>query len=56
MNLTRRRLVLGQGSGRHVRRLPAPPAALNVDAIHTALGLLFTTVWLLVGQILVANR
>lgn len=29
---------------------------MNVDAIHTALGLAFTAVWLLVGQILVTSR
>lgn len=29
---------------------------MNIDAIHTALGLTFTAIWLLVGQILVANR
>ena len=29
---------------------------MNVDAMHTALGLTFTFVWLLVGQILVGNR
>lgn len=28
----------------------------NVDTIHTALGLTFTAVWVLVGQILVASR
>ena len=29
---------------------------MNVDAMHAALGLTFTFVWLLVGQILVGNR
>ncbi len=29
---------------------------MNVDTMHTALGLIFTAVWLLVGQILVGNR
>ncbi len=29
---------------------------MNVDAVHTALGLAFTFVWLFVGQILVGNR
>ncbi len=29
---------------------------INADAIHAALGLVFTAVWLLVGQILVASR
>jgi len=29
---------------------------MNVDAIHTAFGLTFTLVWLLVGQIIVAGR
>lgn len=29
---------------------------MNVDTIHAALGLTFTAVWLLVGQILVASR
>ncbi|TWU59060.1 hypothetical protein Poly51_18450 [Rubripirellula tenax] len=29
---------------------------MHVDAIHTALGLTFTFVWLFVGQILVGNR
>ncbi len=29
---------------------------MNVDAIHTALGLAFTAVWLLVGQIIVGSR
>jgi len=29
---------------------------MNADAIHAALGLAFTAVWLLVGQILVGNR
>lgn len=29
---------------------------MNADAIHTALGLVFTAVWLLVGQIVVGSR
>ena len=29
---------------------------MNVDTLHAALGLAFTAVWLLVGQILVAGR
>ena len=29
---------------------------MNADAIHAALGLTFTAIWLLVGQILVGNR
>ena len=29
---------------------------MNADAIHAALGLTFTFIWLLVGQILVGNR
>jgi len=29
---------------------------MNVDTLHTALGLAFTAVWLLVGQILVGGR
>lgn len=29
---------------------------MNVDAIHAALGLIFTFVWLVVGQIIVGNR
>jgi hypothetical protein len=29
---------------------------MNVDAIHATLGLTFTAIWLLVGQILVGNR
>jgi hypothetical protein len=29
---------------------------MNADALHTALGIAFTAVWLLVGQILVAGR
>lgn len=29
---------------------------MNADAIQAALGLVFTAVWLLVGQILVGNR
>jgi hypothetical protein len=29
---------------------------MNADAIYAALGLTFTAVWLLVGQILVGNR
>ena len=28
----------------------------NADAMHTALGLVFTAVWLFVGQILVGSR
>ena len=35
---------------------PLPPSPLNVDAIHAALGFVFTAIWVLVGQILVANR
>lgn len=29
---------------------------MNADAIHTALGLVFTAVWLMVGQIVVGSR
>ena len=29
---------------------------MNVDAIHTTLGLAFTIVWLMVGQIIVAKH
>jgi hypothetical protein len=29
---------------------------MSADTIHAALGLTFTAIWLLVGQILVANR
>jgi hypothetical protein len=29
---------------------------MNADAIHAALGLTFTAIWLLVGQILVGSR
>ncbi len=29
---------------------------MNIDAIHAALGITFTAIWLLVGQILVASR
>ena len=29
---------------------------MNADTIHTALGLVFTLVWLFVGQILVGSR
>jgi hypothetical protein len=29
---------------------------MNVDTIHAALGLTFTAVWLMVGQILVASK
>ena len=29
---------------------------MNVDTLHAALGIAFTAVWLLVGQILVAGR
>lgn len=29
---------------------------MNADAIHAALGLTFTFVWLMVGQILVGSR
>lgn len=29
---------------------------MNVDAIHTALGIAFTAVWLLVGQIMVDSH
>lgn len=29
---------------------------MNADAIHTALGLTFTAVWLIVGQIIVGSR
>jgi hypothetical protein len=29
---------------------------MNADAIQAALGLAFTAIWLLVGQILVGNR
>lgn len=32
------------------------PTAMNADAVHAALGLTFTFVWLMVGQILVGNR
>lgn len=29
---------------------------MSVDALHAALGVLFTFVWLLVGQIIVGSR
>jgi hypothetical protein len=29
---------------------------MNVDAMHAALGLSFTFIWLLVGQIIVGSR
>jgi hypothetical protein len=29
---------------------------MNVDAIHTAFGLTFTFIWLIVGQIIVDGR
>ena len=29
---------------------------MNVDAMHAALGLSFTIIWLVVGQIVVTNR
>lgn len=29
---------------------------MNVDTIHAAFGILFTAVWLIVGQILVTGR
>ncbi|SMP47546.1 hypothetical protein SAMN06265222_102311 [Neorhodopirellula lusitana] len=29
---------------------------MNVDAVHTAFGVAFTFVWLLVGQIMVGGR
>jgi len=29
---------------------------MNVDAIHTTLGLAFTIIWLMVGQIIVAKH
>lgn len=29
---------------------------INADTIHAALGVVFTAVWLLVGQILVGGR
>ncbi len=29
---------------------------MNIDAIHATLGLVFTAVWLLVGQIIVGSR
>jgi hypothetical protein len=29
---------------------------MNVDALHAALGIAFTAIWLLVGQILVSSR
>ena len=29
---------------------------MNADAIHAALGVAFTAVWLIVGQIVVGNR
>ena len=29
---------------------------MNADAIHTTLGLAFTAIWLLVGQIIVGSR
>jgi hypothetical protein len=32
------------------------PEVMNVDAIHAALGVAFTAVWLLVGQIVVGSR
>ena len=47
---------LGHGTG---HRLPFPlieAQMMNADAIHAALGLTFTAIWLLVGQILVGNR
>ena len=35
---------------------PLPGSNMNADAIHAALGVAFTAVWLIVGQILVGNR
>lgn len=29
---------------------------MNADTIHTALGVIFTFIWLFVGQILVGSR
>ena len=29
---------------------------MNPDAIHATLGVVFTAIWLLVGQIIVASR
>ena len=47
-----------RGPGKRPNVSPHQPIGLvlNVDAMHTAFGLAFTTVWILVGQILVANR
>ena len=49
-------VILGQGTGRYHRSPSSRPKNMNADAIHAALGLAFTAVWLLVGQILVGNR
>lgn len=38
------------------RSLSLEAPIMNADAIHAALGLTFTAIWLLVGQILVGNR
>jgi hypothetical protein len=33
-----------------------PTTMFNADTVHTALGLIFTAVWLMVGQILIGSR
>ncbi|TWU41092.1 hypothetical protein [Novipirellula artificiosorum] len=49
----------GQGTGQttpFISFLGKGPLTMNVDTLHAALGILFTAVWLIVGQILVGGR
>ena len=47
---------LGQGTGHSDCSNSYVGSDMNADTIHTALGLVFTLVWLFVGQILVGSR
>jgi hypothetical protein len=50
-------IEIGQGPGRsHPSPLSCEANAMPVDAIHATLGIVFTFIWLVVGQILVGSR
>jgi hypothetical protein len=49
-------LVSGHGTGQADPFPLFEARQMNADAIHTALGLAFTAIWLLVGQIIVGSR
>lgn len=60
----RRNLVVGSALHRpwtvvallHMRQDNSRESSVSIDLLHTTFGILFTFVWLFVGQILVAGR